>query len=90
MSPTSTDQITLTGSQRRELTRLTRAARTEQRLVMRAAIVLAAAAGQANTQIARRLQISEDTVRKWRYVPGKRAGVPEAMWFNVPIHFVLE
>lgn len=31
-----------------------------------------------------------DTVRKWRYVPGKRNGVPEAMWFNVPINFVLE
>jgi protein TonB len=31
-----------------------------------------------------------DTVRKWRYVPGKRGGVPEAMWFDVPIHFVLE
>ena len=30
------------------------------------------------------------TVMKWRYVPGKRAGVPEAMWFNVPINFVLE
>jgi len=36
MSPTSTDQLTLTGSQRRELTRLTRAGRTEQRLVTRA------------------------------------------------------
>jgi periplasmic protein TonB len=31
-----------------------------------------------------------NTVQKWRYVPGKRAGVPEAMWFNVPINFVLE
>src|SRR4051812_34993586 len=31
-----------------------------------------------------------DTVRKWRYVPGKRGGVPEAMWFDVPVHFVLE
>ena len=31
-----------------------------------------------------------ETVRKWRYVPGKRAGVPEAMWFDVPIHYVLE
>ena len=31
-----------------------------------------------------------DTVMKWRYVPGKRAGVAEAMWFNVPINFVLE
>lgn len=30
------------------------------------------------------------TVMKWRYVPGKRAGVPEAMWFNVPLNFVLE
>ena len=30
------------------------------------------------------------TVRKWRYVPGKRNGVAEAMWFNVPINFVLE
>lgn len=30
------------------------------------------------------------TVMKWRYVPGKRGGVAEAMWFNVPINFVLE
>ena len=30
------------------------------------------------------------TVQKWRYVPGRRDGVPEAMWFNVPIQFVLE
>lgn len=27
---------------------------------------------------------------KWRYVPGKRGGVAEEMWFNVPINFVLE
>jgi len=30
------------------------------------------------------------TVRQWRYVPGTRNGVPEAMWFNVPINFILE
>jgi periplasmic protein TonB len=30
------------------------------------------------------------TVMRWRYVPGKRGGVAEAMWFNVPINFVLE
>ena len=66
MSPTSTDRITLTGSQRRELTRMIRAGRTEQRLVTRAQIVLAAAAGESNAQIARWLGISEDTVRKWR------------------------
>ncbi len=35
-------------------------------------------------------QTALQTVLRWRYVPGKRAGVPEAMWFNVPISFVLE
>ena len=30
------------------------------------------------------------TVLKWRSIPGKRGGVAEAMWFNVPINFVLE
>lgn len=30
------------------------------------------------------------TVRQWRYAPGTRNGVPEAMWFNVPINFILE
>jgi protein TonB len=35
-------------------------------------------------------QAALQTVLKWRYVPGKRAGVAEAMWFNVPIQFVLE
>ena len=28
-------------------------------------------------------------VQKWRYVPGKRNGEPQAMWFDVPIHFQL-
>ena len=31
-----------------------------------------------------------ETVQRWRFVPGKRAGQPEAMWFNVPIRFVLD
>ncbi len=30
------------------------------------------------------------TVQRWRYTPGKRNGVAEAMWFNIPINFVLE
>ena len=30
------------------------------------------------------------TVMRWRFVPGKRGGAPEAMWFNVPINWVLE
>lgn len=35
-------------------------------------------------------QAALSTVLKWRYVPGKRGGVAEDMWFNVPINFVLE
>lgn len=35
-------------------------------------------------------QAGLNTVQRWRYVPGKRGGVAEAMWFNVPINFVLE
>ncbi|WP_416561030.1 energy transducer TonB [Limnohabitans sp. yimb22184] len=31
-----------------------------------------------------------ETVQRWRYVPGQRAGQAEAMWFNVPIRFVLD
>lgn len=30
------------------------------------------------------------TVLRWRFVPGQRFGTPEAMWFNVPVNFVLE
>lgn len=30
------------------------------------------------------------SVRQWRFVPGKRNGVPEAMWNIVPVNFVLE
>lgn len=35
-------------------------------------------------------QASVNTVLKWRYVPGKRGGVPEAMWFDVPVNWVLQ
>ena len=31
-----------------------------------------------------------DTVSRWRFVPGKRNGVPEAMWYLQPINFVLQ
>lgn len=30
------------------------------------------------------------TVLRWHFLPGQRLGVPEAMWFNVPVNFVLE
>jgi len=35
-------------------------------------------------------QVALATVMKWRYVPGKRAGIAETMWFDVPISFLLE
>lgn len=35
-------------------------------------------------------QSAQHTVLRWRFVPGTRNGVPEAMWFHIPIHFVLE
>jgi len=41
-------------------------ARAEQRDVLRARTVLAAAAGVPNARIAARLGVTEDTVRKWR------------------------
>ena len=36
-------------------------------------------------------QVALETARDhWRYKPGTRGGRPEAMWFDVPINFVLE
>jgi transposase len=67
MPPTSPDRIVLTDTQRADLDRLVRAGRTEQRLALRAGIVLAAADGHSNARIAARLGICQDTVRKWRH-----------------------
>ena len=67
MPTTSPDRIALTNTQRRDLDRLVRAGRTEQRLALRAGIVLAAADGESNVQIAAALGVCDDTVRKWRH-----------------------
>jgi transposase len=58
--------VTLTASQRRFLKRLVRRPTAQQRQVTRARIVLGAAAGLANTHIARKLGIAPNTVGKWR------------------------
>ena len=34
-------------------------------------------------------QVARQTVLGWRFVPGRRGGVPEGMWFDVPIRFDL-
>lgn len=35
-------------------------------------------------------QAAYQAIMRWRYTPGKRNGVPEAMTFNVPFNWVLE
>jgi putative transposase len=58
--------ITLTDRQRKMLVHLTRRATTTQRLARRARIVLAAADGANNEQIARELGLNRETARLWR------------------------
>jgi DNA-binding NarL/FixJ family response regulator len=55
--------IYLSEKEQEELTRLTRRHRSEQHVVVRARIILAAAQGSSNIQIARELDIHVDTVR---------------------------
>jgi putative transposase len=58
--------ITLADVERQELERLVRRHTTPQQLALRARIVLAAADGANNCQIARQWDISLDMVRRWR------------------------
>ncbi|MGO8946372.1 MAG: helix-turn-helix domain-containing protein [Ktedonobacterales bacterium] len=58
--------IILSEQEQTELMRLTKRHRSEQCVVLRARIVLAAAQGKSNVQIARDLSINVDTVRLWR------------------------
>jgi transposase len=59
-------QITLRASERRFLKTLARQPTAEHRQVIRARIVLLAAAGWTNTAIARRLGLAVNTAGKWR------------------------
>lgn len=58
--------IHLSEQEREELTRLTKRHRSEQQVVVRARIILAAAQGASNAQIARDVHITVETVRLWR------------------------
>lgn len=35
-------------------------------------------------------QAALDAVQSWRFVPGRRNGTAEAMWFTIPVRFILE
>jgi putative transposase len=64
--PKRATAIHLSEQEQEELTRLTKRHRSEQQVVLRARIILAAAQGSSNAQIARELDINVDTVRLWR------------------------
>ena len=58
--------IELTEVERQDLERLVRRHTTPQQLALRARIILAAADGANNCQLARQLDVSLDMVRRWR------------------------
>jgi len=58
--------VSLTAEERQQLESLARRHGTAQQLALRARIVLAAAAGANNAQIARHWGVGVDTVRLWR------------------------
>ena len=66
MTVCSPVRVVLASGERQVLTARARRVRGEQRDVLRARIVLAAAAGQSNAAIADHLAVTVDTVRKWR------------------------
>jgi len=66
MSRRSPFVIDLTVQDRQELEALVGRRRAEQRMVIRARIVLAAAEGRQNALIAERLGVALNTVIKWR------------------------
>src|SRR5438105_14700345 len=58
--------IDLTIEERRDLDALIRRHTTAQQIALRARIIIAAAEGQNNSQIARTLGVHVETVRQWR------------------------
>jgi transposase len=66
MPPNRAVPVVLSAGERRTLNKRARGAKTAHRDWLRAQIVLAAARGRASARIAADLQVSVDTVRKWR------------------------
>src|SRR5947209_18799357 len=58
--------VILSEKEQEGLLQITKRHRSEQQVVLRARIVLAAAHGSSNAQIARELNVNVDTVRLWR------------------------
>ena len=64
--PKRATAVLLSETEQDGLLQITKRHRSEQQVVLRARIVLAAAQGHSNVQIARELGINVDTVRLWR------------------------
>jgi transposase len=60
------ETLTLSEQEHKELEALVRRHSTPQQVAQRGRMILAAAAGKNNSQIARALGVSVDTVRSWR------------------------
>ena len=67
---------------------MSRRLREQGKVLVRVQISADGTAQRGAAQAVQRLRAAgpgrAGTVRKWRYVPGKRGGVPETMWFDVP------
>src|SRR2546426_11861392 len=70
--PKRATKVVLSEKEQEALVQITKRHRSEQQLAQRARIILAAAQGNSNAQIARVLHINVDTVRLWR---GRWGGV---------------
>jgi transposase len=66
MAMVSPYRVVLADQERRVLVKRARLQRAAHRDVLRAQVILAAAEGASNAEIARRLGVCDDTVRKWR------------------------
>ncbi len=64
--PKQATTVVLNEQEEQGLLQITRRHRSEQQVVLRARIVLMAAQGSSNAQIARELDVCVDTVRLWR------------------------
>ena len=64
--PKRATKVVLSEKEQETLTRISRRYRSEQQVAQRARIILAAAQGQSNVQIAREVAINVDTARLWR------------------------
>src|SRR5260370_36018417 len=64
--PKRATKVILSEKEQEELTQISKRHRSEQQVALGARMVLAAAQGQSNAQIARELEVNVDPVRLWR------------------------